>query len=222
MILKNKLLLGIFIVTGLFLFHKNHVLSQSNALGEGIMKVIHSIYNIQTRDGSSSGNLGKCPDPNNCPTVIPGTLNLVPRNEIPPKPWFFIVSNRNPELALNAYGGAKHNAPVKLHNNCDFSNPDCLWAFTVDGMIVSVKNPFLSLNALNGAKHLGDLALREDCLSSNPDCTWSINNGMILSDKNRRLAINGYGGAQHLGPLKLHNACDARNPDCTFTFIRID
>ena len=59
MILKNKLLLGIFIVTGLFLFHKNHVLSQSNALGEGIMKVIHSIYNIQTRDGSSSGNLGR-------------------------------------------------------------------------------------------------------------------------------------------------------------------
>ena len=218
--LKFGLLAGLVLGATVLPLRNQYALSQAHDYGRGLMVVIESLYKVKLNDGSS-GNLGKCPDPNNCPAVVPGSLILSPIS-IPPKPWFFIVSNRNPQLALNAYGGARHNAPVKLHNGCDFNNLDCLWALNSDGMIVSVRNPFLGLNALNGAKHLGDLALREDCDSFNPDCTWSVSNGMILSNRNHQLAINGYGGAKHLGAFKLHNGCAADNPDCTFTFIRID
>lgn len=83
-----------------------------------------------------------------------------------------ITSDKDPNLAINAIDGARHNGPIALHQECRNDNPDCLWYYS-QGMLVSAKDTSLAVNALNGARHLGDLVLRSDCNSSNPDCTWT-------------------------------------------------
>jgi hypothetical protein len=143
------------------------------------------------------------------PTVLP-TANDLYKNA------FMIFSDRNSNLAVNALNGAKHLAPIALHQECRSDNPDCLWIFR-DGMLISARDQNLAINALNGARHLGDLALHSGCNSSNPDCTWTYRNGMFVSDRDPNLAINALNGAKHLGELKLHNACESSNPDCTWT-----
>lgn len=131
-----------------------------------------------------------------------------------------LLSDRNSGLAMNAYGGAVHLAPLKLVNNCTSDNPDCTWTYK-DGMILSDRNPALAVNAYGGAVYGASLRLYSGCTSSNPDCTWTLKNGMFVSDRNPALAINAFDGAVHGADLRLHNGCTADNPDCTFTLDHV-
>lgn len=128
-----------------------------------------------------------------------------------------IVSQRNPELAVNAWNGARHGGDVILHAGCRPDNPDCTWTYR-NGMLLSDRNPNLAINAWNGARHGGELRLHQGCVPTNPDCTWTLRNGMFISDRNPSLAINAWNGARHRTVLRLHNACRPDNPDCTWSW----
>jgi hypothetical protein len=128
-----------------------------------------------------------------------------------------ILSDTNPGLALNAYGGARHLGPLRLVAGCPEKNTDCTWTFR-DGMIISDSDPTLAIHARGGAQHLGELWLHNNCKPDNPDCTWTFRDGMIISNRNPNLAINAYGGARHLTEPKLVANCPPKNPDCTWTY----
>ncbi len=83
-----------------------------------------------------------------------------------------LVSDRDPSLAINAWGGAKHGTVLRLHNQCQPSNPDCTWTYS-KGMLISDRDPSLAINAWGGAKHGTVLRLHNQCQPSNPDCTWT-------------------------------------------------
>ncbi|GAB4534680.1 MAG: hypothetical protein Tsb0014_21060 [Pleurocapsa sp.] len=132
---------------------------------------------------------------------------------------FMIASDRNRNLYVNALDGARHLAPIGLHQDCAKNkyNLDCRWIAYKDGRIVSAKNTSLGLNAFNGARHFAELRLYQNCSSNNPDCTWTwYNNGMLVSDKDKRFPVNAVNGARHYGKLKLHQDCRGSNPDCTW------
>jgi hypothetical protein len=128
-------------------------------------------------------------------------------------------SDKDPALSINAWGGAKHGAELRLHNGCTPANPDCTWTFR-NGMIVSDRDPTLAINAWNGAQHGTQLRLFKGCTPTNPDCTWTYRRGRLVSDRDPSLAINAWGGAQHGAELRLHNACALDNPDCTWSIFR--
>ena len=129
-----------------------------------------------------------------------------------------IMSDRDPSLAINAWGVAKHGTVLRLHNACELANPDCTWIYR-NGMLLSSRDPSLAINAWGGAKHGTTLRLHNGCKSSNPDCTWTIHkDGMIVSNRDPSLAINAWGVAKHGTILRLHNACEASNPDCVWAF----
>ena len=128
-----------------------------------------------------------------------------------------IVSDKNAALAINAWGGARHGAEIKLHNDCPTSNPDCTWIYR-DGMLISGRDPTLAINAWGGAKHGTELRLHEECRPDNPDCTWTFRDGMFVSNRDQSLAINAWDGARYGRMLRLHNECSPDNPDCTWKF----
>lgn len=134
------------------------------------------------------------------------------------KGMFF--SDANPALAMNAYGGASHEAPIKIVANCSASNPDCTFTFLNFMWFSDNAGGALGVNAYGGAKHGTALKLVTGCPVGNVDCMWILSKGMILSSTNPNLAVNAYGGAGHLTPLLLVNNCPATNPDCTWTFRR--
>jgi len=39
-----------------------------------------------------------------------------------------ILSNTDPGLAINAWGGAQHGTVLRLHNGCRPNLPDCTWS----------------------------------------------------------------------------------------------
>ncbi|WP_373479198.1 hypothetical protein [Geminocystis sp.] len=84
-----------------------------------------------------------------------------------------ILSNKNTSLAINAWDGAQHGTVLRLHKDCNPSNPDCTWTYK-NGMFVSDKDPSLAINAWDGAQHGTVLRLHNKCVPSNPDCTWSL------------------------------------------------
>src|SRR4051812_38439338 len=71
-------------------------------------------------------------------------------------------SDKDPGLSINAWGGAKHGAELRLHNACTPTNPDCTWTFR-NGMIVSDRDPSLAINAWGGAQHGTQLRLHNGC-----------------------------------------------------------
>lgn len=105
-----------------------------------------------------------------------------------------LVSQHNPNLAVNAWDGAKSGTLLRLQNGCAVTNLDCAWSFR-SGMIVSERNPRLAIGAWNGAKAGTLLRLDERCQPSNPDCTWTFHNGMFVSNRDQNLAIAASGGA---------------------------
>lgn len=131
-----------------------------------------------------------------------------------------ILSDSTQTLAVNAYGGAKHLAPLKLVNNCTTDNPDCTWTYS-QGMLLSDTNPGLAVSAYDGATERAELKLVNNCSPSISTCTWTLRDGMFVSDANPALAINAYGGAAHLTPLKLTSLCSSTNTDCTFTLDHV-
>jgi hypothetical protein len=131
-----------------------------------------------------------------------------------------IVSDRNPALGVNAYGGAHHEGDLKLVNNCSVGLTDCAWLYR-NGMLLSATNPNLAVNAYGGARHGGPLKLVDNCSADNTDCTWTYRAGMFFSDTDPGLAINAYGGAAHGTNLQLVNNCSPSNPDCTWTYRNV-
>jgi hypothetical protein len=137
-----------------------------------------------------------------CPGLAAGTM---------------LVSDTNPTLAVNAFGGAANGTVLKLVNNCTPDNTDCTWSFR-NGMLVSDSNPSLAINAFGGAANGTALKLVNNCTPDNSDCTWSFRNGMLVSDTNPGLAINAFGGAANGTMLKLVNNCTPNLTDCTWTY----
>jgi len=103
-----------------------------------------------------------------------------------------LVSDTNPGLAVNAYGGAANGTVLKLVNNCTANISDCTWTYR-DGMLLSDTDPTLAINAYGGAKNGTVLKLVNNCSPSITDCTWSYHHGMWVSDSNPNLAVNAYG-----------------------------
>jgi hypothetical protein len=83
-----------------------------------------------------------------------------------------IISDTDPTLAMNAYGGAAHGTVLKLVNNCTPTNTDCTWTYR-NGMLLSDTNPGLAVNAYGGAAHGTVLKLVNNCTPTNTDCTWT-------------------------------------------------
>jgi hypothetical protein len=85
-----------------------------------------------------------------------------------------IVSDTDPSLAWNAYGGATDGADITLVNNCRPNNTDCTWTIRGDGLIVSNTNLNLAVWANNTGIRLGDpLKLSSRCLVMvQGDCGW--------------------------------------------------
>jgi hypothetical protein len=91
-----------------------------------------------------------------------------------------LVSDTNPKLAVNAFGGAADGTVLKLVNNCTPDNTDCTWSF-LNGMLVSDTNPKLAVNAFGGATDGTVLKLVNNCTTNRTDCTWTYRIGMLLS-----------------------------------------
>jgi hypothetical protein len=137
-----------------------------------------------------------------------------------------IVSDTNPTLAWNAYGGAKHGADITLVNNCRPHLTDCTWTVRPDGLIVSNTNPQLAVNAYGGAKGLAPLKLVNNCAPELDGCKWvtlawpgapiqisPVNNPSV------QLQVNAYGGADHGTRLKIVSNCPPGNTDCAWTLL---
>jgi hypothetical protein len=130
-----------------------------------------------------------------------------------------LSSATDQRLGVNAWGGAQHGAPLKLHKDCALANPDCTWTFT-KGMILSDRDPSLAVNALGGADQFTQVALHNACAVTNKDCTWTWSHGELTSDNKTKaphLGMNAFGGAKQGAELRLHNACSSANPDCVFS-----
>lgn len=107
------------------------------------------------------------------------TLNVV--SDCPPGntdctwtllPNGMIVSNTNPSLVWNAYGGAREGAEITLVNNCQPSLTDCTWTVRPDGLIVSNTNPQLAVKADGGVSHGAPLKLAPNCTPRLDGCRW--------------------------------------------------
>ena len=93
----------------------------------------------------------------------------------PPSPsnGEMIVSDRDHNLAINAWNGAQFGTVLRLHNACKPDNPDCTWTYH-NGMLISDRDPNLAINAWNGAQFGTVLRLHNACKPDNPDCTWNV------------------------------------------------
>ena len=60
-----------------------------------------------------------------------------------------LLSNGDPGLAINAWGGAKHGTVLRLYRGCLPSNPDCTWTY-LNGMLISDSDATLAINAWGG------------------------------------------------------------------------
>lgn len=131
---------------------------------------------------------------------------------------FMIVSDRDPNLAVNAYGGAQEGTLLRLARGCTADNGDCTWSYK-NGMLLSGRDGTLAVNAWGGATNGGQLLLTRYCTPDNPDCTWTYHLGRFISDTDSSLAINAYGGAAELAELRVMTACTQypNHPDCTWT-----
>jgi hypothetical protein len=128
-----------------------------------------------------------------------------------------IMSAMDPAYAINAAGGARFGAILKVNSQCTRSNPDCTWTYR-RGMFVSDRDPSLAINAWGGANNTSTLALHNACTSSNTDCTWTQPLVMFTGDVVNELAFNAMSGAREGAQLGLHVACTGANRDCGFTY----
>lgn len=126
-----------------------------------------------------------------------------------------LFSNRDRSLAINAWGGAGPNVPLRLHNGCRPDNRDCLWTYR-GGLLQSDSNLGLSVRAEN-VSHGAALKLVTGCHRELRECTWTYRDGMFVSDADPSLAINAWGGARYGTTLRLSRDCRPNNPDCTWS-----
>ena len=127
------------------------------------------------------------------------------------------LSDTDPTLAMNAYGGGSEGAQIVLASACTAANTDCSWTLN-DVMLSNLRDSTLAINAWGGATNGTVLKLTDQCGPSNSDCRWQFSHGMLLSASNTTLAVNAYGGASNGGAVKLVSGCPANNTDCTWTW----
>jgi hypothetical protein len=130
-----------------------------------------------------------------------------------------LISDTDPALAINAWGGAAEQTVLKVTAACTQTNPDCTWTYQ-GGQFLSDRDPSLAINAFGGAQLGTTLELTRTCSASNSDCTWTMPHVMLSSYTDQTLAFNAVGGAGNGTNLALNYACDPSNPDCTWTFSK--
>lgn len=125
-----------------------------------------------------------------------------------------LISSRDPSLAINAWGGTRNGAGLRLHNGCRADNADCAWTYR-GGLLISDGSPGLAIKAVSVTDGAA-LVLASGCQRSTPGCVWTYRDGMFVSD-GTSLAISAWGGARYGTTLRLSAACRANNPDCTWS-----
>jgi hypothetical protein len=144
---------------------------------------------------------------------------------------FMILSDADPTLAVNAYGGAVEGGALKLNRACTISNPDCTWTYQ-RGMLVSDKDPTLAIkmsitSSGKGILRLAKAALDDepvgtyDCTPQNSDCTWTWRNGQFENDHRPNNHMNAHGGAVDLADVVPSTACTATNNSCNWTMPNV-
>jgi hypothetical protein len=135
---------------------------------------------------------------------------------------FMITSDKDPSLALNAYGGAVHNGPLKMYRGCPWENSSCTWTYR-NGMIISDADPSLALRVSGTAPSEGQaLELDRFCTTTsvpNRLCLWLIRDGHFVSEADVDYAIGfADNNPVHGSDPVMRDACTSSNSDaCTFT-----
>jgi hypothetical protein len=124
-----------------------------------------------------------------------------------------LISDSDPNLAINAWDGAQHGTVLRLHKGCQPTNPDCTWTYR-NGMLISDSDPNLAINAWDGVQHGTVLRLHKGCQPTNPDCTWAYRNEAAATDEIVAVqnAVNGCGPEDWRGAFVpdyfFQEACD--------------
>ena len=126
-----------------------------------------------------------------------------------------LYSNRDRSLAITAWGGARANGALRLHNGCAPSNGDCVWVYR-GGLLYSGRDPTLAVKA-ESLSHGAGVILATGCSRGVAGCTWIYRDGMFLSETDTRLAISALGGARFGTTLKLSNLCRSNDLDCKWS-----
>jgi hypothetical protein len=159
--------------------------------------------------GAQLGIVGGCSaDQPNCTWTLEGMM---------------ITSDANPQLAVNAFGGASARNPVVLHIACAATNPDCRWKYT-HGMLLSERDNRFAINVASTVQSGAGLQISDPnaCQFTNPTCTWTFRDGMFLLDANTALGVNTAGGtARSVRQLLLNSSCVSTSPECTWDFERM-
>ena len=127
-----------------------------------------------------------------------------------------IVSDADPSLAINAWGGAGEGVVLRLNSTCTSSNTSCTWTYS-HGEFLSDANPSLAINS-SGGGHPGEtLKITSACTTSNTSCTWTMHRAMFFSNTGTTLAWNAWGGATEGASVRLSDICSRTNTSCTWT-----
>ncbi|MEP7124961.1 MAG: serine hydrolase domain-containing protein [Byssovorax sp.] len=127
-----------------------------------------------------------------------------------------IVSDADPTLAINAWGGAGEGVVLRLSNICTTSNTSCTWTYS-HGEFLSDANLSLAINSWGGGHPGETLKLTSTCSSSNTSCTWTMHRAMLFSNTGTTLAWNAWGGAAEGANVRLSDICSRTNTSCTWT-----
>jgi hypothetical protein len=144
---------------------------------------------------------------------------------------FMILSDGDPTLAVNAYGGATDGGILRMNRACTITNPDCTWTYQ-RGMLVSDKDPTLAIKRVRTSDNkwilrLARAALRVNpsepgtCTPSNGECTWSYKLGQFELDADRSYRLNARGGANDLAEVGVSPACTTANNSCMWTMPNV-
>jgi hypothetical protein len=131
--------------------------------------------------------------------------------------WAFqdgmLVSAVDPRKAINAWGGARAGAQLRITHWCTSDNPDCTWTYS-RGRFRSDNNLDLAMGFTSGAVSGSSLDLRNVANSGN----LYVSNVMLTPHYRATLALNAWGGATFGNYLRLTDLCQASNPDCLWSF----
>lgn len=127
-----------------------------------------------------------------------------------------IVSDADPSLAINAWGGAGEGVVLRLNNTCTTSNTSCTWTYS-HGEFLSDANLSLAINSWGGGHPGETLKLTSSCSASNTSCTWTMHRAMFFSNIGTTLAWNAWGGATEGAYVRLSDICSRTNTSCTWT-----
>jgi len=131
------------------------------------------------------------------------------------------IRSAGSSLMINAYGGSSSGVPLRLNQNCDPHNNDCLWKLqTVASgqyMIRCVAGN-IPVNAYNGAMEGTRLHLNQACKSGNPDCLWIIQrveqSRFMIQSATNMFPVRAGGGSSHKAYAELTEHCNMDDPAC--------